>query len=82
MRQMPHYSRIGRVKSTNDGARLLRNQHIRLRNLSVPPGWVGMIDVQLQSLQSLTLPYRNHDYILLQEVCCTLYLISTITPNP
>jgi len=40
----------------------------------VPQGWVGIINVRLQSLQIPTLQCRNHSHILLQAVCCTPYL--------
>jgi hypothetical protein len=75
-RQIPHYGHIGRVKFINDDARPSKNRHIRSKNLSVLPGWVGIIDVHLQSSRSPTTPYHNHSRILLQEVCCTVYLNS------
>jgi hypothetical protein len=42
----------------------------------VPPGWVGIMDVRLQSLQNPTTPCRSHSRILLQDDCCTVYLNS------
>ena len=78
-RQIPHYGHIGRVKFINDDARLSKNRHIRLRNLSVPPGWEGKTDVWLQSL---TTPCRNRSHILLLEVCRTVYLNSHCHTQP
>lgn len=74
-RQILHYDRTGGVKFINDGAKLSKNQLIRSRNLSVPQGWVGIINVRPQSSQNPTLQCCNHNHILLQEVRCTLYLI-------
>src|SRR6267142_951513 len=81
-RQIPRYGHIGRVKFTNDDAKLSKNRRIRLRNPSVPPGWVGIMGVRLQSLQNPTTPCRNHSHILLQDNCCTVYLNSHCHTQP
>jgi len=72
-RRTLRYGHIGRVKFISDGARLSKNQRTRLRNLSVPQGWVGIINAWLQLSQKMTLPCRSPSLIL-----CSL--ISIVTP--
>jgi hypothetical protein len=77
-RQTLRYGRIGRVKFINDGARFSKNRRIRLRNLSVPQGWVDIINVRLQLSQKMTLPCRSHSRLhMLSVVCCSLIFIPT-----
>ena len=54
------YSRIGEVKFIKDDAGLSKDQRIQLRNLSVPPGWVGMTNVGVLS-QYPTIACHNHN---------------------
>jgi hypothetical protein len=66
-RRILRYSRIGEVKFIKDVAKLSKNQRIQLRNLSVPPGWVGMTNVRVYLSQNLTIPCHNHYDC---DVCC------------